>query len=121
MVKGALLLYLGGMGSKQKNFYVDLSERFGYGEEARNVQSLYLDGKRDEAYAAVPDELVRATSLIGSEEQVAERLQRIEAAGVDRLIVSAAQFDPAERKHTVERLAAIAGVEPAAAEGAHRG
>lgn len=110
MVKAALLLYLGGMGSKQKNFYVDLSERFGYGDEARHVQSLYLDGKRDEAYAAVPDDLVRATSLIGSEDEVGERLKRIEAAGVDRLIISAAQFDPGERKHTVERLAALAGV-----------
>ena len=114
MVKAALLLYLGGMGSKQKNFYVDLSERFGFGEQAREVQSLYLDGKRDEAYAAVPDELVRSTSLIGSEDEVGERLRRIEAAGVDRLIVSAAQFDPAERRHTVERLAALAGVQATA-------
>jgi F420-dependent oxidoreductase-like protein len=114
MVKAALLLYLGGMGSKEKNFYVDLSERFGYGEQARAVQSLYLEGKRDEAYAAIPDELVTATSLIGTEEEVAERLRRIEAAGIDRLIVSAAQFDPGEQKHTLERLAALAGVQAAA-------
>jgi F420-dependent oxidoreductase-like protein len=111
MVKAALLLYLGGMGSKEKNFYVDLSERFGYGEQAREVQSLYLEGKREEAYAAVPDELVTATSLIGSEEQVAERLGRIDAAGVDRLIVSPAQFDAEEQKHTLERLAALTGAQ----------
>ncbi len=110
MVKAGLLLYLGGMGSKQKNFYVDLSERFGFGEEAREVQSLYLDGRREEAYAAIPDELVAATSLIGSEAEVAERLRGIEAADVDRLIVSPAHLDPDQRKHTVERLAAIAGV-----------
>ena len=110
MVRAALVLYLGGMGSKQKNFYVDLSERFGFGEEARNVQSLYLDGKREEAYNAIPEELVTMTSLIGTEEEVGERLERIEAAGVDRLIVSVAHFDPAERLHAVERLAALAGV-----------
>lgn len=114
MVKAALLLYLGGMGSKEKNFYVDLSERFGYGEQAREVQSLYLEGKREEAYAAVPDELVSATSLIGTEEQVADRIRRIEAAGIDRLIVSPAQFDPGEQRHTLERLAAITGVQAAA-------
>ena len=70
LVQASLLLYLGGMGSKEKNFYVDLSDRFGYGEEARRVQSLYLDGKREEAYAAVPDELVGATSLIGTEAEI---------------------------------------------------
>ncbi len=110
LVKAALLLYLGGMGSKEKNFYVDLSARFGYEDEARNVQSLYLDGKREEAYEAIPDDLVRSTSLIGTEDEVAERLQRIQAAGVDRLIVSCAHFDPGQRKHTVERLAELAGV-----------
>ncbi len=76
MVRAALVLYLGGMGSKQKNFYVDLSERFGFGEEARNVQSLYLDGKREEAYNAIPEELVTMTSLIGTEAEVGERLER---------------------------------------------
>ena len=101
------------MGSKQKNFYVDLSERFGFGDEARNVQSLYLEGKREEAYNAIPEELVTMTSLIGTEEEVGERLRRIEAAGVDRLIVSVAHFDPAERLHAVERLASLAGVQPA--------
>ena len=110
-VKAGLVLYLGGMGSKEKNFYVDLSDRFGYGEEARRVQSLFLDGKREAAYAAVPDELVAATSLIGTEEQVAAKLERIAAAGVDRLIISPAQFDPGERRHTVERLAALAGLQ----------
>ncbi len=111
LVQASLLLYLGGMGSKQKNFYVELSDRFGYGDEARHVQSLYLDGKREEAYEAIPQELVSATSLIGTEEEVGERLQRIEAAGVDRLIVSLAHFDPAQRRHSIERLAALAGLQ----------
>ncbi len=61
------------------------------------MQSLYLEGKRDEAYAAIPRSSSTATSLIGSEAEVGERLAKIAAAGVDRLIVSVAHFDPAER------------------------
>ena len=110
VVKAGLLLYLGGMGSRETNFYVDLTHRFGFGEVADEVQWLYLDGKREEAYKAIPDELVDATSLIGSEEEVAERIAKFEAAGVDRLICSAVHMDPAQRLHTVERLAAIVGV-----------
>ena len=70
VVKAGLLLYLGGMGSRKTNFYVDLTHRFGFGEVADEVQSLYLDGKREEAYNAIPDELVDATSLVGDEQQV---------------------------------------------------
>jgi F420-dependent oxidoreductase-like protein len=110
VVKAGLLLYLGGMGSRKTNFYVDLACRFGFEREAREVQSLYLDGKREEAYNAIPDQLVEATSLVGAESEVAERIEGFARAGVDRLIVSPVQLDPAERKHTVERLAALAGV-----------
>ena len=109
MVKGALLLYLGGMGSRKTNFYVDLACRFGFEKEALEVQSLYLDGKREQAYEAIPDELVDSTALIGTESEVAERVERFAAAGVDRLIVSPVQMDPAERLHTIERLAAMTG------------
>jgi alkanesulfonate monooxygenase SsuD/methylene tetrahydromethanopterin reductase-like flavin-dependent oxidoreductase (luciferase family) len=109
MVKAGLLLYLGGMGSRKTNFYVDLTHRFGFGDVADEVQSLYLDGKREDAYAAIPDELVDATSLVGTEEQVRERIEKYSAI-VDRLIVSPIQPDPGERRHTMERLAEIAGV-----------
>ena len=77
VVRAGLLLYIGGMGSRETNFYVDLTHRFGFGEVADEVQSLYLDGKREEAYNAIPDELVNATSLIGSEDEVAERLDEL--------------------------------------------
>jgi F420-dependent oxidoreductase-like protein len=110
MVKAGLLLYLGGMGSRDTNFYVDLTHRFGFGEVADEVQSLYLDGKREEAYAAIPDELADATSLVGPEDEVRERIAKYEEIGVDRLIVSPIQPDPAERRHTLERLADIVGV-----------
>ncbi len=88
VVKMGLLLYLGGMGSKKTNFYVDLTHRFGFGEAADEVQSLYLDGKREEAFAAIPDELVDATAMIGTEDEVAERVKAFERAGrrpADRL------------------------------------
>jgi F420-dependent oxidoreductase-like protein len=109
VVKAGLLLYLGGMGSRKTNFYVDLTHRFGFGEVADQVQSLFLDGKREDAYAAIPDELVSATSLIGSEEEVAERVERYVSAGVDRLIVSPISPEPKQRLNTVERLATLVG------------
>ena len=109
VVRAGLLLYLGGMGSRKTNFYVDLTHRFGFGEVADEVQSLYLDGKRDEAYQAIPDELVDTTSLVGTEEDVSARIDKLAAAGVDRLICSPVHMDPAQRLHTVERLAALVG------------
>lgn len=108
VVKAGLLLYLGGMGSRETNFYVDLACRFGFTDDALNVQTLFLDGKRDEAFAAIPEELVDATSLVGTEAEVAERVERFTRAGVDRLIASFVHVDAGERLHTLERLAAIA-------------
>jgi len=110
VVKAGLLLYLGGMGSRETNFYVDLTHRIGYGEAADEVQSLYLAGRREEAYAAIPDELVEATALTGTEVEVAEGIERYAAAGVDRMIVSPVHPDREQRFQTVERLAALAGV-----------
>jgi F420-dependent oxidoreductase-like protein len=110
VVKAGLLLYLGGMGSRKTNFYVDLASRIGFEKQATEVQALYLDGKREEAYEAIPDELVDETSLVGSEQEVAERVERYVNAGVDRLIASPIHLDAGERKHTLERLAAMAGV-----------
>ncbi len=120
VVKAGLLLYLGGMGSRKTNFYVDLTHRFGFGEVADEVQALYLDGKREEAYNAIPDELVDATSLVGDEAEVAERVARYEAAGVDRLIVSPISPEPEQRMHTLERLAELAATADEAAKTASR-
>jgi F420-dependent oxidoreductase-like protein len=110
VVKASLLLYFGGMGSRKTNFYVDLAHRFGFGAVADEVQALYLDGKREEAYAAIPDELVDATALVGTEAEVGERLERFAAAGIDRLICAPVQLDREQRLHTIDRLAALAGV-----------
>jgi F420-dependent oxidoreductase-like protein len=110
VVKAGLLLYFGGMGSRKTNFYVDLAHRFGFGDVADEVQRLYQDGDREAAYNAVTDEVADATSLIGTEAEVAEKIERFRETGVDRLIISPVQVDKAERLHTIERLAALTGV-----------
>ena len=114
IVKAGLLLYFGGMGSRKTNFYVDLAHRFGFGEVADEVQRLYLDGDREAAYEAIPDEVADATSLVGTEEEVAERIERYREVGVSRLIVSPVQLDEGERLHTLDRLAALAGAKATA-------
>jgi F420-dependent oxidoreductase-like protein len=109
LVKAGLLLYLGGMGSEKTNFYADLTRRFGFAEVADEVQSLYLDGKREEAYNAIPDELVDATAMIGTEDEVAERVKRFADAGVDRMIVSPMHGNHEENVRTLEKLAGMVG------------
>src|SRR6266550_1341606 len=92
IVKAGLLLYFGGMGSRKTNFYVDLAHRFGFGDLADEVQRLYLDGDREAAYEAISDEVADATSLVGTEQQVAERIDRYREVGVSRLIASPIQL-----------------------------
>jgi F420-dependent oxidoreductase-like protein len=110
VVKAGLVLYFGGMGSRKTNFYVDLAHRFGFGDVADEVQKRFQDGDRHGAFEAMPDEIVEATSLVGTEAEVAERVERFRGAGIDRLIVSPVHVDRAEQLHTLERLAAVAGV-----------
>ena len=83
-----MALYVGGMGARGKNFYNDLARRYGYEDEAKLIQDLYLDGKKDEAAAAVPVELLRSMSLVGPEGYVKERLAAFAEAGVTTLNVS---------------------------------
>ncbi len=75
-VKQFLALYIGGMGSKSKNFYTDFAVRMGYENEALRIQELYLSGRKEEALAAVPDELVDEISLVGSEQQIQSRAEK---------------------------------------------
>ena len=83
-VKMGLALYIGGMGARDKNFYNDYAKRMGFEEAAVKIQDLYLDGKRGEAVAAVPDELVDAVHLVGSKDSIRERLQAWKEAGAKR-------------------------------------
>ncbi|MDT5246018.1 MAG: hypothetical protein QOD36_3394, partial [Mycobacterium sp.] len=72
--KPQLALYIGGMGARGKNFYHNLATNYGFGEVANEIQDLYLAGKKTEAIAAVPDDLVRNTNLVGPRGFVKERL-----------------------------------------------
>jgi F420-dependent oxidoreductase-like protein len=110
VVKAGLVLYFGGMGSRKTNFYVDLAHRFGFGDVADEVQKRFQDGDRAGAFEAMPDEIVEATSLVGTEAEVAERIERFRGAGIDRLICSPVHVERSEQLHTLERLASLAGV-----------
>jgi F420-dependent oxidoreductase-like protein len=88
LMRPFLALYVGGMGSRKKNFYKDLVTRYGYGEIAEKVQDLYLDQKYDEAMAALPAELIDKTALCGPKEAIAERLDVYRDAGVGTLLVT---------------------------------
>jgi F420-dependent oxidoreductase-like protein len=79
--KGALALYIGGMGAREKNFYNDYARRLGYEEAAVRIQDLYLAGKRAEAMAAVPDALVDDLFLVGPPERIRDRLAPWREAG----------------------------------------
>ena len=75
------------MGAKGQNFYNDVVKRYGYEEEAEKIQDLYLSGKKAEAEALVPDELLESMSLCGPESYVAERISAFKEAGVSHLQV----------------------------------
>jgi len=87
-------LYIGGMGAKSKNFYNTLFQRYGYEEEAEIIQDLYLSGKKDEAAAAIPDDFLAATNLVGTEGFIKERLAAFADAGVTSLTLHPAGEDP---------------------------
>jgi len=76
-----LALYIGGMGAKNKNFYHEYATRLGYGDAANQIQELYLSGKKPEAEALVPNELLDEVSLIGPRERIIERLGPWKEAG----------------------------------------
>jgi F420-dependent oxidoreductase-like protein len=90
-VKAMLALYIGGMGAREKNFYNDYAKRLGYEEAAVKIQDLYLAGKKPEAMAAVPDELVDAVSLLGPKERIAERVEAWKASPVTSMLLGAGQ------------------------------
>jgi F420-dependent oxidoreductase-like protein len=83
-----IALYVGGMGAKGRNFYNDLVCRYGFEKEAEQIQDLYLDGKKDEAAALIPDELLEKTTLCGPEGYVKERIAAFKESGVSILNVT---------------------------------
>ena len=85
--RAELALYIGGMGSAERNHYADAAAAFGWAGAARTVQRLFLSGARDEAAAALPEDLVRALTACGPPAHVGERLAALRAAGVTTLCV----------------------------------
>ena len=90
-------LYVGGMGSRKQNFYNQLMVRYGFEAAAKEVQDLYLEGRKDEAMAALPDDLLDTVSLIGPKDVVTERLRVYRDAGVGTLGVTPLAFTKEER------------------------
>jgi F420-dependent oxidoreductase-like protein len=103
LARPTVALYVGGMGARGHNFYNDLACRYGYEAEAKLIQDLYLDGRKDEAAAAVPDELLALTNLCGPEGWVKERIAAFKESGVTTLTVMPVGGDPLD---VIEKLKA---------------
>lgn len=104
LARPTLALYIGGMGARGRNFYNDLARRYGYEKEAEEIQDLYLGGKKDEAAAAVPEEMLRLTSLCGPAGFVAERVAAMREAGVTHLQVTPIPTDGQTPAELIGRL-----------------
>jgi F420-dependent oxidoreductase-like protein len=102
-----IALYVGGMGARSANFYNDLAVRYGYVDEAATVQDLYLSGEKAAAAAALPEELLTATSLIGTEAHVRERLGALKASGVTTIVVMPLSPTTAGRVQAIEAVRAM--------------
>ncbi len=105
LMRPVLALYIGGMGSRKQNFYNNLMQRYGFEQAAREIQDLYLEGKKEQAGEAIPDELIDMVSLCGPREVVRDRLAAFRAAGVGTLMVTPMAFTATER---IEQLRAVA-------------
>ena len=101
-------LYIGGMGSREQNFYNQLVRRYGFDDAAQEVQDLYLDGKKDEAMAALPDELIDMVAICGPADHVRERIAAYRDAGVGTLGVSPVAFTREERITQLRLIAELA-------------
>ena len=109
LTRPVFALYIGGMGARGRNFYYDLACRFGYQSEADTIQEAYLAGRKDEAAALVPADLVEKTALIGPAGYVAERLAAFRETGVTTLNVTPLAPTHAARLADIERVRALAG------------
>ena len=103
-----LALYVGGMGSRERNFYNRVVSQYGFEDAAREVQDLYLEGRKDEAAAKLPGELIDLVTLCGPEDRVRDRLAALDAAGVGTLIVTPMAWTFVDRMHQLRRVAELA-------------
>jgi F420-dependent oxidoreductase-like protein len=109
LMRPVLALYIGGMGSRQQNFYNQLVQRYGFGSAAAEIQDLYLDGKKTEAGAAIPDELIDMVSLCGPADVVRDRLAAYRNAGVGTLMITPMAWTTDERMAQLRAIAELAG------------
>ncbi len=103
-----IALYVGGMGSRKQNFYNQLVSRYGFEAQAKTVQDLYLEGKREEAMAALPDALIDTVTLCGPADHVRDRLAVYRDAGVGTLGISPIAFTFEERLEQLRLVAELA-------------
>jgi F420-dependent oxidoreductase-like protein len=106
-MRPVLALYVGGMGSRKQNFYNALMRRYGYEEAAEEVQSLYLDGKKEEAAAALPGELIDKVSLCGPPDRIKERLELYREAGVGTLMITPMAWTAESRSEMMRAVAEL--------------
>jgi F420-dependent oxidoreductase-like protein len=104
LVRPTAALYVGGMGARDQNFYNTIARRYGYVDEATEIQDLYLSGRKEEAAAAVPRALLAGTNLVGPESYVAERIAAYREAGVTHLSVNLAGPDQVKTVETLRGL-----------------
>lgn len=97
-------LYIGGMGARDKNFYNTICQKYGYVQEAIDIQDLYLDGKKDEAAARVPAQMLEHSNLVGSKGYIKERLAAYKEAGVTILSVNPVGGDAVKQIETLREL-----------------
>ena len=107
-MRAYVALYVGGMGSRKQNFYNALVQRYGFEDAAREVQDLYLEGKKEEAAAALPGELIDTVTLVGPRERVRERLGVFRDAGVGSLMVAPMAWTFEDRLTQLRHVAELA-------------
>jgi F420-dependent oxidoreductase-like protein len=106
-IRPMLALYVGGMGSREKNFYNQVVQRYGFEENAKKVQDLYLDGKKDEAAAALDPDLIDTVALTGTKDKIKDRLDAYRDAGVGTLIATPMAFDVETRSKMLRDFAEL--------------
>jgi alkanesulfonate monooxygenase SsuD/methylene tetrahydromethanopterin reductase-like flavin-dependent oxidoreductase (luciferase family) len=107
-MRPGLALYIGGMGSRERNFYNRLVQRYGFEAEAQEIQDLYLAGQKEEAARAIPSALIDLVSLCGPADAVRDRLAAFRDAGVGTLLVAPMTFSAAERSDQLRQIAELA-------------
>jgi F420-dependent oxidoreductase-like protein len=104
-MRPVLGLYVGGMGSREQNFYNRMVSSYGFEREAQQVQELYLAGRKSEAMLALPDDLIDAVTIAGPRQRAKERIKAFRDAGVETLIVAPMSMDNDERKEQLHIVA----------------